>query len=82
MQVKNKVFHLRYSILVVVGLQFIEAAISEATPEDGVTSNSINFNLNAEDNSFTSAFLNVTFKTDHGWKWDKTEVGRYGGGFV
>ncbi|CAH1159777.1 unnamed protein product [Phaedon cochleariae] len=32
--------------------------------------------------TFTSAFLNVTFLTEDGWKWDKTDVGRYGGGYV
>ncbi|KAK9876555.1 hypothetical protein WA026_013930 [Henosepilachna vigintioctopunctata] len=38
--------------------------------------------VNQED-SYTTAYLNVTKFEDNGsWGWDKTEVGRYGGGFV
>lgn len=34
-------------------------------------------------NSFTSAYVNVTYKDgDSTWKWERTEVGRYGGGYV
>ncbi|KAH1026438.1 hypothetical protein HUJ05_000108 [Dendroctonus ponderosae] len=62
-------------------LYFVEPSASDATPEDWVP-NSLNFNLNGEDNTFISAYLNVTFKTDHGWKWDKTDVGRYGGSYI
>ncbi|XP_050303149.1 E3 ubiquitin-protein ligase goliath [Anthonomus grandis grandis] len=50
-----------------------------ASPEDWVPDS---YNINREDTTFVSAFLNVTFKTDHGWKWDQTEVGRYGGTFI
>lgn len=28
------------------------------------------------------AFLNVTYKDQYGWKWEKAEVGRYGGGYI
>uniref|UniRef100_A0A1Y1LZ18 RING-type domain-containing protein n=1 Tax=Photinus pyralis TaxID=7054 RepID=A0A1Y1LZ18_PHOPY len=34
-------------------------------------------------NSFTSAYVNVTYKDSaNTWKWERTEVGRYGGGYV
>lgn len=33
-------------------------------------------------NSFTSAYINITRRDQHGWKWEKSEVGRYGGGHV
>lgn len=68
-------------VFILLLLYLVRPSCAEATPEDWVP-NSLNFNINPEDNSFVSAFLNVTFKTDHGWKWDKTEVGRYGGGYV
>lgn len=34
--------------------------------------------------SYTTAYLNVTKYNEEtgGWTWDKTEVGRYGGGYV
>ncbi|XP_045478750.1 protein goliath-like [Harmonia axyridis] len=36
-----------------------------------------------QEDSYTTAYLNVTkFDENGGWSWDKTEVGRYGGGFV
>ncbi|XP_066246985.1 E3 ubiquitin-protein ligase goliath-like [Euwallacea similis] len=79
--VSAKNLNQRSAVFILVLLYFVEASSSEATPEDWVP-NSLNFNANPEDNSFISAFLNVTFKTDHGWKWDKTEVGRFGGGYV
>ncbi|XP_060531777.1 E3 ubiquitin-protein ligase goliath-like isoform X2 [Cylas formicarius] len=65
-----------FSVLV----HFLAQCHSEASPEDHVSIGA--FNYNAEDNSFVSAYLNISFKTDHGWKWDKTEVGRFGGGYV
>lgn len=73
----------RSPIFILLFLNLFKLFSAEAAPEDwGVSSNSLNFNLNSDDNSFTSAFLNVTFKTDHGLKWDKTEVGRFGGGYI
>ncbi|KAL3266065.1 hypothetical protein HHI36_010252 [Cryptolaemus montrouzieri] len=58
--------------------------LSFARSEDWVSHPS--FSPFPEDNpndSYTTAFLNVTkFDENGGWAWDKTEVGRYGGGFV
>lgn len=58
-------------------LYFVETSSSEATPEDWVPS-PLNF---PEDHSFIAAVLNITFKTEQGWRWDKTD-GRYGGSYV
>ncbi|KAJ8922524.1 hypothetical protein NQ315_007554 [Exocentrus adspersus] len=53
-------------------------------PEDWVSGSPFS-HFTADDSRadvFTSANLNVTFLTEDGWKWDKTDVGRYGGGYV
>lgn len=53
-------------------------------PEDWVSGSPFS-HFTADDSRadiFTSAYLNVTFLTEEGWKWDKTDVGRYGGGYV
>lgn len=55
-----------------------------ALPEDWVSGSPFS-HFSADDSradTFTSAFLNVTYYTEDGWKWDKTDVGRYGGGYV
>lgn len=55
-----------------------------ASPEDWVSGSPFS-HFSADDSradTFTSAFLNVTYFTEDGWKWDKTDVGRYGGGYV
>lgn len=55
-----------------------------ASPEDWVSGSPFS-HFSADDSRadiFTSAFLNVTFLSEDGWKSDKTESGRYGGGYV
>lgn len=55
-----------------------------ASPEDWVSGSPFS-HFSADDSradTFTSAFINVTYWTDDGWRWDKTDVGRYGGGYV
>lgn len=55
-----------------------------ASPEDWVSGSPFS-HFSADDtraDTFISAFLNVTFFTEDGWKSDKTDVGRYGGGYV
>ncbi|KAL1489899.1 hypothetical protein ABEB36_013826 [Hypothenemus hampei] len=68
-------------IVVLLVLYFVEISLSEPTPEDSV-SNSFNFNLGSDDSADISAYLNVTYKSDFGWKSDVADVGRYGGGFI
>lgn len=53
-------------------------------PEDWVSGSPFS-HFTADDSRadiFTSAYLNVSFMTEDGWKWDKTDVGRYGGGYI
>lgn len=55
-----------------------------ASPEDWVSGSPFS-HFSADDSradTFISAFLNVTYFTEDGWKSDKTDVGRYGGGYV
>lgn len=55
-----------------------------ASPEDWVSGSPFS-HFSADDSradTYTSAFLNVTYYSEGAWKWDKTDVGRYGGGFV
>lgn len=59
-------------------------ASSSAAPEDWVSGSPF-AHFTSDDSradTFTSAYLNVSLLTDDGWKWDKTEVGRFGGGYV
>lgn len=55
-----------------------------ASPEDWVSGSPFS-HFSADESRaewFTSAFINVTYLTEDGWKWDKTDVGRYGGGYI
>lgn len=71
-------------ILVILAQIISSLETAQASPEDWVSGSPFS-HFSADDSradTFTSAFLNVTYYTDDGWKWDKTDVGRYGGGYV
>lgn len=71
-------------ILVILAQIISSLETALASPEDWVSGSPFS-HFSADDSradTFTSAFLNVTYYTDDGWKWDKTDVGRYGGGYV
>nr|XP_023014121.1 protein goliath isoform X2 [Leptinotarsa decemlineata] len=70
--------------LVFLFAQVINIGYSSPTPEDWVSGSPFS-QFTADDtrvDTFISAYLNVTFLTEDGWKWDKTDVGRYGGGYI
>lgn len=76
--------HFFWTTGVLILAQFLRFGDASAAPEDWVSGSP--FTHYSPDDSradtFTSAYLNVTFMTEDGWKWDKTDVGRYGGGYV
>lgn len=78
----GQILHAQHRILVAaVFLQLLTEAPTDATPEDSIAS--VATTEESEDNPYyNTAFLNVTFKTNSGWKWDKAEVGLYGTGYI
>ncbi|XP_063927590.1 E3 ubiquitin-protein ligase goliath-like [Zophobas morio] len=70
------------SLLIALGHVLLVSA--SAVPEDWVSGSPFSHFTNDDSraDTFTSAYLNVSRMTDEGWVWDKTEVGRYGGGYV
>ncbi|KAG5892551.1 hypothetical protein JTB14_034234 [Gonioctena quinquepunctata] len=70
--------------LVFLFTQVVNIGSSSPAPEDWVSGSPFS-HFTSDDtraDTVTSAFLNVTFMTEDGWKWDKTDVGRYGGGYI
>ncbi|KAJ8986095.1 hypothetical protein NQ317_003390 [Molorchus minor] len=64
--------------------QVVSICSASAAPEEWAAASPFS-HFTAEDSradTFTSAYLNVSFLTEDGWKWDKTDVGRYGGGYI
>lgn len=55
-------------------------ATSKPSPEDWASGSAIH--TITDDNSFISAYINVSREDENGWRWDKTDLGRYGGGFI
>nr|CAH7746285.1 unnamed protein product [Callosobruchus chinensis] len=70
------------SVQLLAFIPFRLMAAASANPEDWVSGSPFSHFGDADADTFTSAYLNVTVWTDRGWKSDKTEVGRYGGGYV
>lgn len=62
--------------------QILTVVSTASSPEDWAATYS--YPLHAEGDSFTSAYLNVTYEDAETGLYvsDKTEVGRYGGGFI
>ncbi|KAJ3630591.1 hypothetical protein MTP99_011783 [Tenebrio molitor] len=69
-------------LLLVVG--HVLRVSSSPTPEDWVSGSPFSHFTSDDSRAdiVTSAYLNVSRLTEEGWLWDKTEVGRFGGGYV
>lgn len=82
---KNLIAALQLIIIVVITSPSMILVASTSDPEDWVGGNPFS-HFTADDSRadiFISAFLNVSVLNGDGvWKWDKTEVGRYGGGYI
>lgn len=63
---------------------------SSTLPEDLPVSSALQLSPGDEPKSFdeelpdlfTSAYINITYKDKYGYKWERAEVGRYGGGYI
>lgn len=69
-----------YMAVVFTLTQLFALVTSNPSPEDWAATSAIH--TISDDNSFISAYINVSREEDGSWKWDKTDVGRYGGGYV
>lgn len=63
-------------------IHILPVVSSSPSPEDWASGVPYQLSDDNRADTFTSAYINVSREDEHGWRWDKTEVGRYGGGHV